>query len=360
MKKNPYYIPVPVSFQNSPVPTQPTPDTRPFYKLLRRAGNRNGLLLFGLVIFSNLFSFLGNFLLTEFVSGKVSDELYHSLSTLVSFSAMYAVAVPVLLLLNRIRRKHYNPLRFVRAKVSGGFLAKWTMIGFGCAYAVNYVFNIFFLMIQMARGFQLQAPNMLLGSSWLDGILTVTFFAIAAPLCEELFFRGSLLGNIRSFGGWFSICMTALMFGMTHMNYQQLFYTMAMGIIAGFVCMKAQSILPGILLHFCLNAVGAIQTILLSQIDLEAVMDPIRMVQNIGPMTAVFGIAFACMGLAVAGVILLIIELVKRRGEMRLENGCPALSGRKKAIIYLTAPATLLYLLFTLIFTVLNAVGFSF
>ena len=55
------------------------------------------------------------------------------------------------------------------------------------------------------------------------------------------------------------------------------------------------------------------------------------------------------------GVQTLLFRSVKNRKVFKLENPCPQLLGREKAVIYLTAPITIITIIYLLASTVMNA-----
>lgn len=346
-------------------PPRPSDERSARRRELRRIGNKNGLLLLGFFLLSNLLVLLGSLLLTPLLRELPDTSLAQSLLTLLAFVLQYLVAVPILLLLNRTGGERVRiPLR--KPQMPAGKIAKWCLIAFGCTYAVNYVVSIFFTILE-GMGITLSAPSLVLQPTLLDNLITFVFFGLVAPVCEELFFRGALLANLRRQGEWFAIVMIGVLFGLMHMNYQQIFYAAALGIFAGFLCRKADSVYPAILVHFLLNLVGSIQSILLSHLDLaemDAAMgngDLVWLSENIWRMMGLFLLASVCFVLSILGVVLLGIELSRRRRspELWLPNDCPQLSAREKAAAYLTAPGTLAFLLLAVVMTVLSALGIA-
>jgi sodium transport system permease protein len=91
----------------------------------------------------------------------------------------------------------------------------------------------------------------------------VVFLAIAvAPgICEELFFRGYLLGALRGrVPAWLAIGSTALVFGLFHASVggiialERVLASMALGLILGWVAWTTRSVIPGMVLHVASNA----------------------------------------------------------------------------------------------------------
>lgn len=350
----------------TPVPEPVQEDIALWKKGIRRQANKTGIILLAFFLLVNLLVVAASLLMRQFVYGRIEDTLYNSLINLLSFALQYLVVVPPLLWVNNRKTDHRIPKLLTRPQASGKFLAKWTVIGFGCAYAVNYLFSLLFLILQFGFGVELHAPSLTSGGTLLDDIVTVFFFAIAAPTMEEALFRGGVLGNFRKYGDWFAIGMSALLFGLLHMNYQQIFYAAAIGLIAGYVCVKAESLWPAILIHFSLNGVGAIQSVVLGRLDLAGLsaMDSGNMEEMLAFLLSngillllFFFLSMLCFAASIVGVVLLCIEIVRNRREMKLQNPCPFLSTRQKLFAALTAPALLLFLLLTLVMTVVNAMG---
>ena len=59
----------------------------------------------------------------------------------------------------------------------------------------------------------------------------------------------------------------------------------------------------------------------------------------------------------IAGCVLFIVELVKHRETFRLGNTVPQVSGGKKALVYWTAPVTIVCVIVSLAMAIVNAIG---
>lgn len=96
-------------------------------------------------------------------------------------------------------------------------------------------------------------------SEWGDwGRAQLMFGAIVmAPIVEELFFRGVLLGMLCTLlrRAWVPIVLTAVAFGLMHMQQpQDVLPLTTMGIVLGFVRIRCGALWPCILLHGLFNA----------------------------------------------------------------------------------------------------------
>ncbi len=80
---------------------------------------------------------------------------------------------------------------------------------------------------------------------------------VAAPLCEELMFRGYVQPAYERGGPWIGIPVTALIFAMYHLRFQGLFALIPVSLMLGFVTWRTHSLLPAILLHALYNGMAA-------------------------------------------------------------------------------------------------------
>lgn len=86
-------------------------------------------------------------------------------------------------------------------------------------------------------------------------VYTFLMIAVAAPLLEELVFRGIVLqGFLKRYSPAQAIIWSAVIFGVAHLNPWQFLAAFSMGLVIGWVYWKTNSILPGMLIHFINNA----------------------------------------------------------------------------------------------------------
>ena len=83
--------------------------------------------------------------------------------------------------------------------------------------------------------------------------------ALVPAICEEYFFRRSLLDAILPYGEGVAIFSTAILFGLMHQNIAQIFYTVMAGLVLGYAYVKTRSYLCVFLIHFVNNLISVIQ-----------------------------------------------------------------------------------------------------
>ncbi|GAB4378875.1 MAG: type II CAAX endopeptidase family protein [Elainellaceae cyanobacterium] len=88
--------------------------------------------------------------------------------------------------------------------------------------------------------------------------------AIAAPIFEELLFRGFLLPSLtRYVPVWGAIGLSALLFAIAHLSFSEVLPLLVLGAILGFVYTRSRSILAPMLLHSLWNSVTMIGLLIL-------------------------------------------------------------------------------------------------
>ena len=115
---------------------------------------------------------------------------------------------------------------------------------------------------------------------WLDGVATALFgysvpyppsffpttlaqaavalaaLVVAAPLCEEVLFRGVLQRAYERLGPAAGIILGGLVFAFFHMRLQGVLPILPVSLALGYVVWRSGSLLPGVLTHFAYNLVA--------------------------------------------------------------------------------------------------------
>jgi membrane protease YdiL (CAAX protease family) len=88
-----------------------------------------------------------------------------------------------------------------------------------------------------------------------DGsVAAVIAVCVAAPLLEEMLFRGIVLrGFLQRYSRWHAIFMSALLFGAAHMNIYQFVVGFVMGTVLAWLYERTRSLIPCIALHAAYN-----------------------------------------------------------------------------------------------------------
>lgn len=79
---------------------------------------------------------------------------------------------------------------------------------------------------------------------------------IAAPILEEIVFRGIILGSLKQYSPKFALIFSSLLFTFMHMNLYQGIAVFGMGIAFGIMYLKTESLQVTIFMHFINNLIA--------------------------------------------------------------------------------------------------------
>ena len=129
------------------------------------------------------------------------------------------------------------------------------LLGSG-AWLVDTIIETFTIQI---TGYTPPAIAGVIPTTPLEAILVFLGFAIAAPICEELLFRGTIQRTYhQEKNAYITILITALMFIGFHMRLQGFVALIPIALIIGFVYWRTKSLVAVILVHFANNFMAAL------------------------------------------------------------------------------------------------------
>ena len=89
---------------------------------------------------------------------------------------------------------------------------------------------------------------------WAGAASTMVSLAILPAVCEELLFRGGILGAWERRGTMCGLCVSSVLFCALHGSIQGLPAQLLMGLTLGLLAIRAGSLLPGMVCHASFNA----------------------------------------------------------------------------------------------------------
>lgn len=136
---------------------------------------------------------------------------------------------------------------------------KWLLWGIGgYLSAIPIVFLVSFFNQQLWDGQGGSNPLLFLALKAQDQVALIIFFvtaSIAAPIFEEIIFRGFLLPSLtRYVPVWGAILISALVFAFAHLSLSEVIPLATLGVILGVVYTKSRSLLSSILVHSLWNS----------------------------------------------------------------------------------------------------------
>lgn len=183
--------------------------------------------------------------------------------------------------------------------------------------------------------------EMMSGSNWFVMVIATV---VVAPLVEEWLFRRQIIGRLRRYGEKPAIVLSALFFGLFHLNLYQFFYAFGLGLLFGYVYTRTSRLRYSVALHMVINANSAI--VGTSMLDrYERIITKPDLLSHPQTGDVLFIVAMALyLVLMFAGVIAGFVLLIRRRRRFRfyaapdeLPRGAvmPALFGNAGVIVFL-------------------------
>lgn len=173
------------------------------------------------------------------------------------------------------------------------FQPKWVLYGISGGALAALLLNFVLLFIQWLT--HVDIPEAALDLTPTQPLAAFVMFiasVIAAPICEELVFRGTICRQLARTNKGFAVIFSALLFAMAHMNFDQGLPVLGLGLVYGFVYIRSGSIWVPILCHMFNNLYAFIVT-LLSSMGLWSIT---------GTLSTIY------MWLCMSGSLLLIME----------------------------------------------------
>ncbi len=205
---------------------------------------------------------------TIITAGKSAEEIQIELNALVSSYSLHLTAltnlvlIPIYMLFLRMdekKRVSASGIRYVMPKAKD--MALIFVLGMAAAVSVNVIVSL----SQIARlspKYQQVSQMIYSGSIFIEIVSAV----IAAPVLEELFFRGMIYKRLRDIVNVkAAIIISALFFGAFHGNLVQLVYAFIIGLMLAYVYEKFKTIWVPIVFHMGANLISILITELLPQ-----------------------------------------------------------------------------------------------
>lgn len=183
----------------------------------------------------------------------------------------------------------------------------WCVVGYAFLLgALLFLFNNFVAtlshMALLVLGFRFPSGD----SSFvgLTGLLvSIVIVGVLPGVCEETSNRGVLMNGLASkLGPWRAVLISALCFGLMHLNIVQAIYATVLGIFMGLAVFATRSIWTGVIIHFMNNALG--QFMAFAQKNNWAIAELLD--RFFGLFTGVLFFALIC------GVYILIINIIHK------------------------------------------------
>lgn len=167
-----------------------------------------------------------------------------------------------------------------------------------------------------------------------NGVYDILIFyisvAIVPALVEEFAFRGIVLGVLRKHSDSLAILVSSVMFGLMHGNFMQIPFAVVVGLILGYITVKTNSMLPGIIVHFLNNAISVTFSLLS---------------ENKNISTELINLIYVLIMLVVmiSGIISFYVLVKKHKGLFKLGSQDNIIPFKSKVKIFVTSPTMIIF-----------------
>lgn len=148
-----------------------------------------------------------------------------------------------------------------RVGLTSGDVLFLCTVGMMLTLASNWPTELIQTLLQ-AVGLSGNIPDMPLDHSIGTQVFYMIYGTVIPPLVEEILFRGAVLGCLRRWGDWFAIIVSSILFGLYHGNAGQFVFATLVGLVFGYLRVRTDNMLPGMLLHMLNNGLATLAAVL--------------------------------------------------------------------------------------------------
>ncbi len=223
-------------------PNDPSTAANPAYPDIKSLIRLFFVLLFYIIICGIVTGLLLAVLIGPHVKSPLLDSFLNLLSYVITFLLIIRYAV------KKIRQG--SPLNFSFNKIEGWIVPVVVICTLALVVGLERVSDL----IPMPKSVEKFFENLITKDVF--SILTAT---IAAPILEEILCRGIVLkGLLKNYPPYKAILISAIFFGIIHMNPWQAIPAFFGGLFIGWIFYKTQSIIPGMIIHATNNTTAVL------------------------------------------------------------------------------------------------------
>lgn len=175
----------------------------------------------------------------------LSGAIVTQLLIFLALPLLFTIAVEQKPLRSFLRIRMLNKKGFLRALLLGTIA--WLM--------AQLMGSAIILLVQQLGGEMIQTYQILLDAPFW---LALIGGALVPAVCEEIAFRGYVLGALRPLGPTAAIILTGLLFGALHMSLIRLLPLTLLGLLWALAAQRSGSVLPGMIMHLLNNGIALI------------------------------------------------------------------------------------------------------
>lgn len=288
----------------------------------------------GLMYFLGTLIIFGVQYLVGYLVDLIKPELLENpnINLTLGMLSMYLVGIPIMIVLIRLVPAE----RIEQRHMKGGHFAIAAIMSYALMIVSNVVGLVITLVISLLKGALVNNELAEMTESVSIPLLFV-FTVLCAPFIEEFVFRKLLVDRTIRYGQVVAIIVSGLMFGLFHGNLNQFAYAFSLGMFLAFLYCKTGKLKVTIGIHMIVNFMGTIASALvLNGFDINEMQEALLnddyyalmefYSKNFFPMILMASFSLCVFGIVIAGLVLFIIALVKRRftfapGQVSIPKG---------------------------------------
>ena len=213
------------------------------------------------------------------------------------------------------------------------------VFGFSGCMTVNFILNLIATFLPIPVGSEIPTAE---NTDIYTTMLMQLAVAVAPAICEEIAFRGFVMGSLSDFGDGFAILISSMFFGMMHTGISGILFAFLVGLLLGFIHKISGSLIPSMIVHFLNNAYSVLMIVLLKILDIEM----------LGIISGTF--VFTMLLLF---VVMLIIFCNKKSVLSAFSTGECVLTKAEKVKIIFTNPVLWVFVVFSVIISAFSMIG---
>lgn len=190
--------------------------------------------------------------LLNFTSNKTLQTVIFSLLS----QSVLMCALPLLLYMLLTKNTVKDTLRHIGFKKTSIKIVLISTIFGVLAFVFNMYVSNFFNEFWGIFGYR-SVGGVGVGTNYtaVNFIFDILLVAVLPAFCEEFLHRGILLNGAKKIGVKQAIIYSSLLFGLVHLNIEQMFYATLLGGFLAVITLVTGNILPAMIIHFVNNAI---------------------------------------------------------------------------------------------------------
>ena len=191
----------------------------------------------------------------------------------------------------------------------------WRLVGLSGALALGlWMIGVMLSLITtVIFGYSAPASPSMFPRTLPEVFLLLVSTVIAAPLCEEIMFRGYVQRAYERRSPWTGIIISGIIFTLYHLRFQGALALVPIAFALGFVAWRSNSLLPGMLLHAAYNSIASAILIASSFFSM--------------PVAGGLMLALICLSFLMIPVTAILLWLIWRWSTPPAEPSAPRLTG---------------------------------